>query len=626
MSRLPFPKRALQSIRVRILGAYFIAILAMLASVTFLVQAHQDIGHTQSLVTDTYLKLASTADVLQIYQERADQELDRQIKSTPLALSLETSTAKVYTTALESRLDEALIFTRHASEFTNNAEERIHLKKIEGQVERLRALFLEYEEGSNTTLASLRETGVVPSDDALRSLTRQRTALADELDRFTKTVEGRIEVLIKTTHQMRLEANETAAKLTGTAMLISIIMLIAVLYALRPITRLTLEVQRLARGEFSNRVEVSGASEVATLAREFNAMADAVQERDHVLSASADELRKLTTYLVSVLDSLEDALVVVEDGDITLANPAAHADWDASRGAPVPDGLADLVEQPGTIEARAASGRLHQARTTLFGDNGRISVISDITEQSEAQARLARSERLALIGQMLAQITHEVRNPLNALSLNAELLSDELEQLDPDHNTEAWDLLAIVSSEIERLTGVTEHYLQLVRRPTAQIHATDLGELIRNTGALLRAELEQSDVVLHTTIAHGPPQMVDKNQIRQALLNAMRNAVEAGSKKIEITLRYSDDEIALSVTDDGQGMSPESMNQATDPFFSTKPKGTGLGLAITRQILEEHNGRLRLDPVVPRGTRLTLMLPRRDAPETELSDAPEEVA
>jgi len=253
-------------------------------------------------------------------------------------------------------------------------------------------------------------------------------------------------------------------------------------------------------------------------------------------------------------------------------------------------------------------------------------VISDITEQSEAQARLARSERLALIGQMLAQITHEVRNPLNALSLNAELLSDELEQLDPKHNTEAWDLLAIVSSEIVRLTGVTEHYLQLVRRPTAQIHATDIGELIRNTGALLRAELEQAKVTLHTTIAHGPPQMVDKNQIRQALLNAMRNAMEAGSQKIEISLRYSDADIALSVADDGQGMSAESMNQATDPFFSTKPKGTGLGLAITRQILEEHNGRLRLDPVTPHGTKLTLLLPRRDAPQTELRDTPGEVA
>ena len=425
---------------------------------------------------------------------------------------------------------------------------------------------------------------------------------------------------------MRLDANETAAKLTGAAMLVSIIMLIAVLYALRPIARLTLEVQRLARGEFSNRVEVSGASEVATLAREFNAMADAVQERDQVLSARADELRKLSAYLGSVLDSLEDALVVVEDGDITLANPAAHAQWDASRGQPVPTGLIDLVEEPGTVEARASSGRLHQARTTLFGDNGRISVISDITEQSEAQARLARSERLALIGQMLAQITHEVRNPLNALSLNAELLSDELEQLDPKHNTEAWDLLAIVSSEIERLTGVTEHYLQLVRRPTAQIHATDLGELIRTTGALLRAELEQAEVTLHTTIAHGPPQMVDKNQIRQALLNAMRNAVEAGCRKIEITLRYSSTDIALSIADDGQGMSPESMSQATDPFFSTKPKGTGLGLAITRQILEEHNGRLRLDPVAPRGTKLTLELPRRDAPKSELSEPPEEVA
>ena len=101
-------------------------------------------------------------------------------------------------------------------------------------------------------------------------------------------------------------------------------------------------------------------------------------------------------------------------------------------------------------------------------DQGVLVVVADVTEQARAKERLARSERLALIGQMLAQITHEVRNPLNALSLNAEMLGDELVGLDPDRRTESWEILDVVAGEIERLTAVTGHYLQLARRPPAE--------------------------------------------------------------------------------------------------------------------------------------------------------------
>jgi signal transduction histidine kinase len=248
-----------------------------------------------------------------------------------------------------------------------------------------------------------------------------------------------------------------------------------------------------------------------------------------------------------------------------------------------------------------------------FGGNGVIVVAADVTEQRRALDRLARSERLALVGQMLAQITHEVRNPLNAMSLNAEMLADELDRIDPAGTTDAGELLATVSGEIERLTHITAHYLQLARRPKATLAPENLPDLVADVARLLHAELAKAGVSLGVRGEPLPPQLVDGNQVRQALLNVVRNAVEAGARQLAIELRSDGDEVHLALTDDGPGMTPDEVERAFDPFFSTKTTGTGLGLAITRQILEDHDGTVRVVSAPGRGTTVTLVLPTRPA-------------
>jgi signal transduction histidine kinase len=214
---------------------------------------------------------------------------------------------------------------------------------------------------------------------------------------------------------------------------------------------------------------------------------------------------------------------------------------------------------------------------------------------------------------MLAQITHEVRNPLNALSLNAELLADELEAMDPEQQTESWDLLATVSREIGRLTDVTAHYLQLARRPQARLGPEDLGSLVADVKRLLDAELSQRKVRIQIDPNPVPPQLVDGNQVRQALLNVLRNAVESGAHELTLAVVHDDAEIHLVLRDDGPGMTPEEAERAFDPFFSTRASGTGLGLAITKQILEDHDGTVRLTSVPGQGTTVVLAFPDRPA-------------
>lgn len=237
-------------------------------------------------------------------------------------------------------------------------------------------------------------------------------------------------------------------------------------------------------------------------------------------------------------------------------------------------------------------------------------------EQKRSAARLARSERLALIGQMLARITHEVRNPLNALSLNAELLSDELTSLDAPPEHISWEILEIVTREIERLNNVTSHYLQLARREPATPMPRSIAAIVEESIKLLAAELEEAQVEVMQALEQMDPQLVDRDQLRQALINIIKNAVSAGAHRLEISLKRVDDTVELSVVDDGPGMSKEQLTQATNPFYTTKVDGTGLGLAITKEIIEDHEGKLLVSSDLENGTTITISLPYSESVST----------
>ena len=109
----------------------------------------------------------------------------------------------------------------------------------------------------------------------------------------------------------------------------------------------------------------------------------------------------------------------------------------------------------------------------------------------------------------------------------------------------------------------------------------------------------------------------DGNQLRQALINIVRNAVEAGATALRLTVEGTDATMRLSLQDNGPGMTADEIERATDPFFSTKASGTGLGLAITRQIMEDHGGQLDIQSQVGQGSTVTLVLPVHSPPDAE---------
>ena len=602
----------LGSIRFRIIAAFTAALLAMLGAMAFLIIQSNGVSRSMELITNGYLPLTLNVDALRRYQEMIDTDLARLKSGERRPGTGRESAAVIYSDALQGEIAEARLRIEQQQQIYRGQENAV-LTKALNHVNEIEDLFRAYETAAST-YRNVAEEGVPDSaTELIEPVNTATVRLGEEIDALSRTLKDRIDHLTEDIEKRRVRANIFATALAGLAVFVSLFGVGAVILALRPISALTKEVQRLGAGDYSGRVDIHGADELSVLAEEFNAMVGALQLRDRALVERAEQLNILSRYLGSVLDNLEDGLFVLEDGRVSLTNPAATRVWDVKDGNEPPAALAPTVFQTGRHEISGPDATLHELRVTAFGENGYVVVSADITQQTRAKERLARSERLALIGQMLAQITHEVRNPLNALSLNSELLGDELGELDPAKETEAWDLLATVSGEIQRLTDVTGHYLQLARRPPARLEPVDLADLLEDVVRLLGAELQQDGVAL---AVHKQPmrrQLADGNQLRQALINVIRNAVEAGANALKLSLSAENGVISITLVDNGPGMSEEQIDKATDPFFSTKSQGTGLGLAITRQILEDHDGSIQVTSPPQGGTRLALEFPARSA-------------
>lgn len=247
----------------------------------------------------------------------------------------------------------------------------------------------------------------------------------------------------------------------------------------------------------------------------------------------------------------------------------------------------------------------------------------------ERELRLIRSERMATVGRMAAQITHEVRNPLASIGLYAELLCDEL-----GSESEPRRLVESITSEVDRLTEITETYLRFARLPRPQLEAENLGELVASIVEFSRAELSNAGIRLEVDLGREPLEAaVDENQIRQALLNLIRNAREAmaaaGVAKVagmadlggllRVALRARPEGLVeIVVSDTGPGIRSENLPKVFDPFFSTKAKGTGLGLPLVQQIAVEHGGRIEVESS-DAGTAFHIVLPRLEPAEAHRS-------
>ncbi len=237
----------------------------------------------------------------------------------------------------------------------------------------------------------------------------------------------------------------------------------------------------------------------------------------------------------------------------------------------------------------------------------------------ETERLAARTERLAALGHLAAQITHEIRNPLSSIGLNAEMIEEEL--LETGNATEdRLELVRRIQREVDRLAEITEEYLQFARLPRPKLILEDPVEVLAATCSLLEPECAQAGIELRFDPGRNLPKiLLDENQIRQAVMNLVRNAREAMENShgsITLRLRTIEDDmdgqqLEIAIEDDGPGISVQDIGQIFEPFYSTKEKGTGLGLAITNQIVTEHRGTILVENRPEGGARFRILLPLR---------------
>ncbi len=234
---------------------------------------------------------------------------------------------------------------------------------------------------------------------------------------------------------------------------------------------------------------------------------------------------------------------------------------------------------------------------------------------ARAQALALSNERLAAIGKMAAHVTHEIRNPLSAMGLNVELLAEELAGLkapDGAQSAEVANLLVAIQREAQRLEQLSEEYLRVARLPQPRMEADDVAAAVHEIVAFARPEIERQGCTVDLQIADPlPPALFDEGQLRQALLNLLRNAREAmpGGGPIEVRVMAEGMGVVVDIDDRGGGISDDIRARVFDPFFSTKGEGTGLGLASTKHIVQAHGGSITCEPRKSGGTRFRIALP-----------------
>ena len=341
--------------------------------------------------------------------------------------------------------------------------------------------------------------------EALAPLRDGERAIASQTSQLARDVAGGLETYLKNLQKHEQEARRITIGLGSVAVLLGLLVTIWVVMTLRPLARLRDAARRVAAGEYGNRIEEHGSAEVVELAREFNSMGRAVEERER---------------------------------------------------------------------------------------------------------ELVRSERLAAVGKMAAMITHEVRNPLSSIGLNTELLQDELES----SSDEAKKLLRAIHHEVDRLTAITEEYLAFARLPKPKIAAEAINPLVGELAKFVREDLAAKQVALAVELGPGDPiALVDAAQLRQCLINLVRNSTEALAGKpggtVVLRTRRAGDRILIEVEDNGHGIAPDVQRRMFDPFFSTKEGGSGLGLALTQQIVKDHGGDLAVQSTVGTGTTFTVSVP-----------------
>ncbi len=404
-----------------------------------------------------------------------------------------------------------------------------------------------------------------------------------------------------------------------------------------PIEEMAKASQKVAEGDFSQRVSVTAANELGALAQAFNEMT-----------------RRLQSHNEYILESMSNGLLVIDlGGHVTTFNQAASRILEIAQPKALHEHFeAVFARYPSFLSALQMiySGRqqlenkeinlseetpkfIRLRSAPLLGPDaqelGMEVIFTDETQLKKLQSQIKTSEKMATIGELAAGIAHEIRNPLGAMKGFTEILQKRL-----DRQPEAQEMVADIASEIEILNKIVTNFLIFAKPTSVERQEIELAEVVQGVLPLITKEAEIKKINVAVKTQAGLLTHLDVEQFRRAVLNLALNAIQAtaGGREIRIEmkgfvrnelLRFLEEKgfaelspvdtegrwAALWILDEGPGISAENMRKLFVPFFTTKTEGFGLGLSITKKIVESLGGNVAATNRPEGGAMFLILLP-----------------
>ncbi|MBF0400347.1 MAG: HAMP domain-containing protein [Magnetococcales bacterium] len=480
-------------------------------------------------------------------------------------------------------------------------------------------------------------------------------------------------------HRLRASHGLLKANHTVTLALITLLLLLAAIWSglhiadelTNPITELVIGTRKVAIGDLSVTLSVTGDDELATLMASFNAMTQKLMENQQELQSTNALLEERRSFMAAIVGNISAGVVSVNRFDeITLMNPAAglllNCSPERAMGQPFMQilptealqALQPLLQLGKARQAyltRSASGtpwvgegeeapsptnknlsvqiqiegpekpKTLLARLTLLEDNqgasrGFILTFDDLTEVLIAQRTHAWSE-------VARRIAHEIKNPLTPIQLWAQRMRRKYLQPPAGKERRDWRVLdegtETIINQVEELRTLVNEFSTFSRLPRPSLKKDDISVTIREALRLHAAELSKITVTTHLT-KEGSNCPHDRGQIKQVITNLISNSLAAIAERDEKGLLAISTDITadgewflLQVADSGGGIAPANRDRVFEPYFTTKKKGTGLGLPIVKKIIEDHGGMIRITESQWEGSLVEIQLPLRTAAFTE---------
>src|SRR5216117_2930796 len=382
------------------------------------------------------------------------------------------------------------------------------------------------------------------------------------------------------------------------------------------------------------------------------------------LQAVVQRLARERGFLETLFNTIEDGVLVVdEQGRIVYFNLAVTnllgLKAQDAEGQPVRRYLPDLNWKELSARDRAGGQQIvrHEFEVNYprhrflrlyaapldgeaTGSSGMALILHDATEARQKAFEAIESERIQALTLLAASVAHEIGNPLNALHIHLQLMERELKRLKqaaagfgrvtpasprrsrapafhPGEDTagiagKLETYLTVAKGEIARLDYIVTQFLQAIRPTPPQKKLVSLNDIARETLELLRPEIENRGQAIEEKLARRLPSApLDPAQIKQVLVNLIKNAMQAMTKGGVLTLQTGSgaEGVWVSIADTGCGIPPEQLNRIFEPFYTTKKRGSGLGLMIVQRIVREHGGLIKLESNVGKGTTFRIWLP-----------------